>query len=392
MKISLKYSIIVIIVLCLSACQSTQLYQSNSAENLHMQINEDNQFKGFKLIPIETENDIFALSEEMKLMAKNISLLRDPHTKATQLIKQFFSPENINLAYKSGANVIAAQAFRNKEANCLSLTIMAYAIAKEAKLNVVFQSIDVPEYWVRNGEASMLTGHINLSVLQPKSPNTLLYFDRKNIEIDFDPYVKKKVFPKHQINKNTVVSMFYNNKGATALINGHYLLAYAYLKQAITIDPKFSSAWGNLGILYRLNGLEESAMATYRHAIYLNSNNLTAMENLSKLLHNNGAYEEAKLIDIHIMRKRAVNPYYYALLGDEKFHKGYYQQAINHYKKAIRLNSTIHEFYFGLAKVHYMLDDKVKAQMYIKKAIAKNKVPQLDKQYLVKLNILKQAY
>lgn len=391
MKIA-KVSLMVIFSFFLSACQSTSINQNKFVAIKHVQVIADNQFKGYKKISIETEQEIFALSDEMKLIAKNISLLRDPQTKATKLIKQFFGPENINLAYKSGANVIASKAYRNKEANCLSLTIMAYAIAKAAKLDVVFQSIEVPEYWVRNGEANMLTGHINLSVLQDKSPNTLLFFDRQNIEIDFDPYVKKKVFPKHQINKNTVLAMFYNNKGATALVSNKYVSAYAYLKKATEIDPNFSSAWGNLGILYRMNGLEESAISTYRHAIYLNRANLTAMENLSKLLHSKGVNDEAKVIDSYIMQKRANNPYYYALLGDENFYKGYYLQAITHYKKAIKLNSSVHEFYFGLAKVHYMLDNNIKAQQYIKKAIAKNKIQQLDKQYLAKLNILKQAY
>jgi tetratricopeptide (TPR) repeat protein len=392
MKIALKILFLAMFCLCLSACQSAHKIQSKYITNKHAPVSVDKKFKGYKRIAIETEREIFALNDEMKQMAKNISLLRDPQTKAKKLITQFFGAENINLAYKSGANVIASQAFRNKEANCLSLTIMAYAIAKEAQLDVVFQSIEVPEYWVRNGEANMLTGHINLSVLQNKSPNTLLFFDRQSIEIDFDPYVKKKVFPKKRINKNTVIAMFYNNKGANALVNNNYVAAYAYLKKATEVDPGFSSAWGNLGILYRMKGLDKIALSTYRHAIYLNQANLTAMENLSKLLHSRGASEEARLIDSHIIQKRANNPYYYALLGDENFHKGYYLQAINHYKKAIKLNNNVHEFYFGLAKVHYMLDDKIKAQQYIKKAIAKNKVPQLDNQYLVKLNILKRVH
>lgn len=35
--------------------------------------------------------------------------------------------------------------------------------------------------------------------------------------------------------------------------------------------------------------------------------------------------------------------------------------------KAIKLNNNAHEFYFGLAKVHYMLENNVKAQQYLKK-------------------------
>ena len=113
------------------------------------------------------------------------------------------------------------------------------------------------------------------------------------------------------------------------------------------------------------------------------------MANLSMLLHLNGLYDEARILDSHIMHKRASNPYYYALLADERFYKGAYNQAISHYKKAIKLNDNIHEFYFGLAKVYYKLNNIKKAEYYVKKAIAKNRSPQLDEQYLAKLNILK---
>ncbi len=58
----------------------------------------------------------------------------------------------------------AAQAYHSKSANCMSLTIMAYAMATHAGMNVAFQEVDIPEYWVRNGKYSLLTGHVNLLV------------------------------------------------------------------------------------------------------------------------------------------------------------------------------------------------------------------------------------
>tara|TARA_R110000744_G_scaffold260293_3_gene375282 strand:- start:6120 stop:7313 length:1194 start_codon:yes stop_codon:yes gene_type:complete len=389
MKKSLNLTLLATIIFFLTACQSANKLQSYDAGSLTNKF-LDEKFKGYKEINVETEDEIFALSKEMIIMAKSISLERDTRKKAHKLLQHFFSPENINLAYKSGANVIAAKAFKNKEANCLSLTIMAYAISQEAKLNVAFQRVDVPEYWVRNGRVNMLTGHINLTVLEESFPDKRVLWQRTGIEIDFDPFVNKKSFPKQKIYKNNVLAMFYNNKAATAMVNRDYVSAYAYLKKATSVDPYFSSAWGNLGILYRFKGFQQSAINTYRYAIYLNKNNLTAMANLSMLLHINGLNEEAKQLDSHIMHKRASNPYYYALLADERLYQGAYEQAISHYKKAIKLNDNIHEFYFGLAKVYYKLNEIKKAENYVRKAIATNRSPQLDKQYIAKLNILKQ--
>lgn len=373
------------------ACQSRPTSQTHFSSNIADDIFLDEKFNGYQDVVVETETEIFALSPEMIVMAQSIASERDVRRKANKLLRNFFNPDYINLAYKSGANLIASQAFKNQEANCLSLTIMAYAIAKEAKLNVAFQKVSVPEYWVRNGRVNMLTGHINLAVLQPKSPHQMIFLTRTDLEIDFDPFINKKSFPKHQIDKPTVLAMFYNNKGANAMVNGEYVTAYAYFKMATQMDPLFSSAWGNLGILFRLKGFQKNAIDSYRYAINLNRNNLTAMENLSRILHVNGNHEEAKRLDSHIMRKRATNPYYYGLLGDEKFYQGAYQAAINHYRKAIKLNKNIHEFYFGLAKVYYMLDDIDKAESYLKKAMAKNRIAQVDTQYLAKLNVLKQV-
>ena len=391
MKITVMIVTVSAMLLILTGCQSTSSYQQAS-HKLNSSLYLDEQFKNYKNINIESEEEIFALDDEMKtLVREKLTGERNNRQKAVKLLKHFFDSEQMSLAYKAGANVIASQAYKNREANCLSLTIMAYALAKAANLNVAFQSVKVPEYWVRNGRVNMLTGHVNLKVLDQKSPNKIVFMERSVAEIDFDPYVVKKSFAKKIISKNTVVAMFYNNKGANAMIDGDYRTAYAYLKAATETDSNFSAAWGNLGILYRFKGFEQQAIDTYQYAISMNRNNLTAMSNLSMLLHINGEYEQAKQLDTFIMRKRANNPYYYALLGDEKFYIGDYRQAIHHYRKAIKLNKNIHEFYFGLAKVYYMLDDVEKAQSYMKKAIAKSRIKRFDEQYIAKLDMLKQS-
>jgi tetratricopeptide (TPR) repeat protein len=374
----------------LTGCQSTSGYKQKLQKFGPVYLDE--QFKNYANVKIESEKEIFALDDNMKMMvAKELTRESNNHKKVKKLLKHFFSPEQLNLTYNTGANVIASKAYQNKEANCLSLTIMAYAIAKASDLDVVFQSVQIPEYWVRNGQMNMLTGHVNLRVMEKISSNQVIFFERGIAEIDFDPFVLKKIFPKNIISKNRVISMFYNNKGANAMVSGDYITAYAYLKAATEIDPKFSSAWGNLGILYRFNDYEQLAIETYQYAISINGNNLTSMSNLSLLLHRNGDYEQAKQLDAFIMRKRANNPYYYALLGDENFYRGDYYQAISNYRRAIKLNKNVHEFYFGLAKVHYMLDDIEKAQSYMKKAIAKNRIKKLDQLYAAKLDLLRQS-
>jgi len=384
--------ITILFSLSLLACQSTT---SNNIDSIiqptYLYLDDD--FNTSQKIIIETEDDVFGLDEQMSAMVTNKLLpIRDPKKRANKLLRNIFANESVNLAYKSDANLIASEAYHSQKANCMSLTIMAYALAKEAGLNVKFQDIKVPEYWVRNGNYNMLTGHVNLVLTMPVSPNKLVVYGKELLQIDFDPAVYKKSFPKKVISKNTVLAMFYNNKGAQFLATKNYDHAYVYLKQATLVDPQFSSAWGNLGILYKLNNFHETAIKTYEHAIALDHDNLTALSNLALLLRDRGDFEQAGPIEKKLFKKRNSNPYFHALLADEAYFRGDNTLALSYYKKAIRMNKKVHEFYFGMAKVYYAQNKFNKAESALNKALSYNRISSIESQYIAKLNFLKQAH
>ncbi|MCJ8321957.1 MAG: tetratricopeptide repeat protein [Colwellia sp.] len=350
----------------------------------------DDSFINHQTIIVESEENIFALDNEMKVMvAKKLKPDKNIKRRTLKLLKQIFDSEEISLTYKSNANVNARQAYHKQQANCLSLTIMAYALAKEADLNVKFQQVDTPEYWVRNGEYNLLTGHVNLLVKQKNHDNNSYIWGRNGFQIDFDPLASKSSFKRTVIQKNTVLAMFYNNKGAEALVDGDYNTAYAYFKQATVIAPLFSQTWGNLGILYKYRDKYDEAEQSYRYAIYLDSTNFTAMENLAILFTQQEKFEEALSIRHKLHKKRSSNPYYYALLADEAFYDGNFEQAISYYKKAIRMERKAHEFHFGLAKVYYQLNQPKLAEKSLKRAIAYNRNGDSQGLYTAKLNLIR---
>jgi tetratricopeptide (TPR) repeat protein len=378
-----------IIVLALCSCQSDSKLKQETFyvdKTLHL----DQQFPLYESIKIETQEEVFALDNQMRLMVKKkLMTERDIKKRSMKLLKHIFDQDNVALAYSSSANVSAIDAYHNQKANCLSLTIMAYALAKEADLDIKFQDVKIPEYWVRNGKYNMLTGHVNLVIIKPKNPNAQVVFGSNILTIDFDPFVVKKSFPKTIISQSYVLAMFYSNKGAQALVNKEYTKAYAYFRAATTTAPNFSAAWANLGILYRMNGYKNVAMKSYRYAVYVDAKNYTAMANLSLLL--DDIIDKKELINIRkiLKERRDRNPYYYALLADEAFYLGNNRQALIYFNKAIRLNKYAHEFYFGLAKVYYAMNENKKAQNAMSKAISYNRVESIDTVYLAKLNFLK---
>lgn len=390
-RLNIHKFIVFFLSVFLISCQSTSFYNRQQVEvntNLYL----DSSFKNYQQYNLETANEVFALDDEMKLLvSEKLLTIRDNKKRAQRLLKHIFSKDNIDLAYKSSANLTASQAFHSQTANCMSLTIMAFALANEAGLDVKFQDVKVPEYWVRNGEYNMLTGHVNLVLTEPRTPNKMIVYGKELLQIDFDPAIYKKSFPKRVIDKRTVLAMFYNNKGAEALVNKNYSLAYAYFKEATLTDPGFSPGWGNLGILYKLTNNLDLAIKSYDYAVFLDKDNLTALSNLAFLFRSQGEKDKAKKIEADIFAKRSLNPYYHALLADEAFYRGDNHLALKYYRKAIRMDSKVHEFYFGIAKVHFALNDNKSAERAMKRALAYNKGSAIESQYVAKLNFIKQS-
>lgn len=390
MRSIIRLSAIFLLTL-LSACESTTF---SFVDKFHLQSNLylDEHFPSMNHYRIESEEEIFAIDDEMRAMVnEKLLVIRDEKKRAKTLLRHIFSKENIDLAYSSDANLTAIQTYHNQAANCMSLTIMAYALANAADLNVKFQDVKVPEYWVRNDAYNMLTGHVNLVITKKTDPYVLLTYKKELLEIDFDPLIYRKSFSKKVVGRNTVLAMFYNNKGAQALASKNYGLAYAYLKHATLADDAFSPAWGNLSVLYRLNHHYDTALLGYKHAIALDNSNLTALKNYSFLLKKIGELDKALIIESQLKSIRNKNPYYHALLADEAFYRGDNELAITHYKKAIKMDKNVHEFYFGIAKVYVDNNDKQNAEKYMKRALVHNRVPVIESRYTAKLNFIRQA-
>ena len=128
------------------------------------------------------------------------------------------------------ANTTAAETFENRAANCLSMSIMTYALAKEANLRVEFQDIKIPEYWTRKDGYSLLNGHVNLKLFPRVDPLVVRMFD-SGLLVDFDPQDRRRSWPTRTVYSGTILAMYYNNKGADALVSNEYSKAYALLQK-----------------------------------------------------------------------------------------------------------------------------------------------------------------
>jgi tetratricopeptide (TPR) repeat protein len=347
----------------------------------------DEAFDGYQQIAIESREEVFGLSREMRsFVDKQILRVDDPKVRIRNLIKGIFDHSHMNLLYDTSANTTASQTFENRIANCLSMSIMTYAMADYAGMDVAFQDVDIPEFWTRDQGYSLLNGHINLKIL-PRNEHNTTYIRKGGMEVDFDPQGYRVKFPSREIDKQQILAMFYNNKAADYLIDQNYPAAYAYLRASASTAPQLSETWVNLGVLYRLNGQLQRAERAYQQAIALDDNQ-TAEENLAHLYNLTGRHEMAEAILTRIERRRLANPYYHYLLAEQEFEQDHWRQAIEHYRKALSLDRNKHEFYYGLAKAYYQLGDLSAAERYLRMAKRRSVFDQDEKRYQSKLNLL----
>lgn len=380
-KLYLMISLLVVVFL--TACQTMQQVEVYAKSSLH-----DEAFPDYVLTKVETAEDVFKLDKAaIDFVNETINPIKDHVEQMETLAYRIFDRADLNLLYMANANTTAIETFHNRAANCLSMSIMTYALAKQAGFGVRFQDIEIPEYWTRREGYSLLNGHVNLQLLVRPSAN-ITYFQTKGFQVDFAPRETQKHFPKKFISIETVLSMFYNNKGADALLAKQYDKAYAYFRAAATVDPEFDSTWANLGFLYRLNGFHSFAEQSYRQAIAVNEDNLTAWENLARLYDYTNRSDEARMIDERLQRKRYDNPYYHVNLGEEEFEQENWDKALEHYRKALSLDKTKHEVYFGLAKTYYQLGEIKRSQRYFSMAKKYSSNQQDQDKYQGKMDLL----
>ncbi len=361
MKLILNFCLVVL----LTACQ-----HNTTSAIAPDRLLRDDLFNPTEAV-IETPEQIFALPEQAKAEIKSLTRLSgSARVKTDLLLSYLFSKKGNNLLYQNDATLTAAETLAARQANCLSLSILSYSLAQEIDLNVEFRDVKIPEYWTQNNGQSLLNGHVNLNVIGGKSTNSNggISYSVFSYIIDFGMQNNRSNFPSVPLKQSQVISMFYNNKAAEAMVYGKVDLAYSYLKAAIKFAPDTAENWNNLGVLYRQKQQFELAEQVYLLAARLAPEQLNSKANLALLYEVTGQQEKADKLRAVVEAKRNQNPYYHIMLGNESLASGKAEVAIGYFRKSLALDKQLSEAMFGLAKAHLTLGQADKAEQYLRSA------------------------
>lgn len=140
-----------------------------------------------------------------------------------------------------------------------------------------------------------------------------------------------------------------------------------FYKNIIKYSPQSFQAHNNLGLQYELKGLNEQAIEEYRRALEIKPDLLEARSNLANLYFKLKRFTEAKN-EYEVVEKNSP-PEKIAEVENNIANiyeiEGFFEQAIQKYKLALKLNPGIIFVHFNLARIYYVQGKPDSAGLHI---------------------------
>jgi tetratricopeptide (TPR) repeat protein len=305
------------------------------------------------------EEDPLAISEEMEqFLDKEIwSRSTGSMNLLNSLVSLVFDKGAVNFSYISETKT-SIETFSEGSGNCLSFTNMFVAMARYLGLDVRFREVEIAPTWSKRGRLVTFNRHVNVAVQIGGS-----YY-----VVDLFPRVDRIEIGGRVVSDERGIAHYYNNKGADFLSEGSSEQARAYFCKALEVDPTAAFVWANLGVAQGLLEDWKEAEKCYLKAISLKEDHMIAMSNLAKLYEREGQLEKAQAYSKRVEGFQRKNPYYHYSLGEEAYESKRFDDAVAHYKEALKRNSKEHNFHFALAQTYSRLGNLSEAMEHLKKA------------------------
>jgi len=303
---------------------------------------------------VEGRDAVFGLTESVrKSLALQDRGQRSTEGRLDALIARLYGPSGIRLTYSSGHTTGAAQTWINQRGDCLSLTILAYAAARELGLLAHMQEVRVPVMLDRRDGVDYVNEHVNLFVRN----DTEALINGQAVPsggfiIDFEPQPGSRASG-HWLSEDAILARFYNNRATEYLARDDRANAYAYFRAAQKLAPDYAPAYTNLAHLYARQGLQSQAEQLLQHAIALGGPSYAALRAMAQLLRAQGRDAEAQQFTTLLARRQDEDPYHWLGVGLEALQSGRNRDAIAALEKAAALTTGFEEIHYNLGLAYF---------------------------------------
>jgi Flp pilus assembly protein TadD len=267
-------------------------------------------------------------------------------SRRLQLIADFmFDESGLGLTYRHDATHTVEEAYRTRMANCLTFTLVAVALAREAGLEAYGQAIEDTLSFHQEGSMVYRTNHVNAVVV--------VHHRRFSIDVARDAVMARHV--PEPVSDARLLALYYNNRAAELSGRGEHAQAEPFMEISLQLDRGYATSWSNAGVLRMRSGDLGSAERHYLHALTLDPAHEATLLNLSALLERKGDTAGASELKKRVASIQGKDPFHHFQRAVELENLGDVVRAVRHYRRAIALHGTEHRFHSGLARAQMRL-------------------------------------
>ncbi|MFT4255629.1 MAG: transglutaminase domain-containing protein [Pseudoxanthomonas sp.] len=288
---------------------------------------------------------VLAIPAELRRMLQTqvIAPARGPKARLDRLLAFMFDKNTgLGMEYQPDASYTVEQALRTRRANCLTFTLMSVALAREAGLPAFAQEIDRALSWDEaDGNLVMQSNHVNTGVMV----DGRLY----TIDVASDELLLHTM--PHRIDDARLLSFYYNNRAMELAVAGDPA-SEVWLRTAMASDDSHAAVWNNAGVMAQRRGDRNAAEQDFLTALKYNPKHTGALSNLVGFYRREGNTERSAWWQRRAERILRNDPFHQYLIGQQAEQRGDLAQALQHYRRAVRLDGNEHLFHFALARIH----------------------------------------
>ena len=327
--------------------------------------------------PFEAPPELKAFSRRHTLNHQSVTL------KVGALLKAFFAPQEeggLGITYDNAYTRTPLEAWRDRKANCLSLTALYVAACKSIDLEARYgESLRISR-WRRVGTTVRYERHV-VAVVPVGSAG-------HEVVADFLPEIRRNSQLIAPLEPKRVLALFHSNRAVELLAEGQADKALESAHRSIQADPKLGVGWNILGVVQRAQGQEAEAEKSFLRAIEADPRDGAPCGNLENLLKGQGRDSEAQVYRDRGLEVRKKDPFFNAFLAEEALADSHFEEAEKRIKQAIRLLSQEPDFHLIHARVCLALGKPKQAIKALEQA-RKWAMPEMQARFDAKLALLK---
>ncbi len=321
--------------------------------------------QGIPIVQNAVKEDPFLAPKEMLDFFRQAASPGILPQRLQSILTAIFSPKaegGLALEYDNASTRSVAEVWRDRRANCLSLTAFFVAATEAIGSPVQYAEALNTNRWTRVNGIVRKERHV--VALASRGYGT------EDLVADFLPNMRRRVglYQVRTLNKTTFLALFHANRAVESLDRDDMTMAMAHANRAVETDPTNSTGWNVKGVLHqRLEQLEE-AEACFRKSVRLDKREIAALGNLESLLRRTGRMEESLQIRNFSMQVRKRDPYFQYFLAEEALTEKKLSESEKYIKAAIRLHKEEPEFHLLLARIRLEMGEVGAAQEAIAQA------------------------